>query len=148
MSLEVPSYKLEEISLAHSTDVARCKMSVITHWLNNDPEPSWRKLANALDECDYHVVATYLRQKYLPADSKIPGSGRISGNRRLQMPPPVSRTPSPVSQTPSPVSPNKRFHFRTNVLATLPLPPSRTIVVSITYVLYMYMSVMQRFMCM
>ena len=126
MSLEVPSYKLDEFSLAHSTDVARCKMSVITHWLNNDPEPSWRKLANALDECDYHVVATCLRQKYLPADSKIPGSGRIGGNRRLQM-------PSPGSQTPSPGSPNQRFHFRTNVLTTLPLPPSRTIVVSITH---------------
>ena len=124
MSLDVPSYTLEEISLSHSADVTRCKISVITHWLNNDPEPSWRKLANALDECDYHAVATCIRQKYLPADGNVPASQRSAdGDQR--------------SRTPSPVSPIQRFHFRTNVFTIQPPPPTRTIVVSVRDIMHM-----------
>ena len=75
----------------------------------------------------YRAVATGIRQKYLPGDSKAPGSQRsIGGDQR--------------SRTPSPVSPNQWFHSRTNVFAVQPLPPTRTIVVRVYDMMYAYMS--------
>ena len=65
VALGVEPYKLEEIRLNHRNNVSRCKMSLIQHLLENDPELSWQRLADALAESDYRVDAECLRVKYL-----------------------------------------------------------------------------------
>ena len=36
---------------------------VLQHWLNNDPEASWSKLANALQSCNYRNLANIIRNE-------------------------------------------------------------------------------------
>lgn len=41
-----------------------CKMDLLNHWLRNDPDPSWEKVAAALDEMERQGVAEKIRRTY------------------------------------------------------------------------------------
>ena len=51
--------------------------AIINHWLNNDVEKSWNKLAKALINCDYKVIANFIlgkppdRQRHLGTERDI-----------------------------------------------------------------------------
>ena len=121
LNLDVPTYKLEEIRQTHSTDLTQCKIALISYWLKNDPQASWSKLADALED-DHRVIATHIRQKYVPHTQKKDPESCTTGNSR-------SRTPSPTT--------TKGFHSWTN-----PIPTYPTIVVSFkrTYICHCLLS--------
>jgi len=44
-------------------------LHVLQHWLDNDPEASWNKLANALEFCNYRVLADFIRKRQTSNDA-------------------------------------------------------------------------------
>ena len=70
VQLEVPSAKLKEIEKNYTTDTIRCKTEVLDWWLRNQPEISWKKLAQAVEKMGgYASLAQNLRMK-ISATSK------------------------------------------------------------------------------
>ena len=62
--LGLPDYKLVEICQDH-TETVRQRQEVISKWLAYDTEPSWNKLARALEEIWMRVVAKEILDKYV-----------------------------------------------------------------------------------
>ena len=49
----------------HYKDPVRCKTEVIELWLDNEPEPTWNKLAQAVEDMGGHArVVETLRANY------------------------------------------------------------------------------------
>ena len=64
VQLEIPPATLSTIEIDHPHNAQRCLTEVITRWLQNTPECSWAKLANAVEAMDgYTVLAERLRQR-------------------------------------------------------------------------------------
>ena len=64
MQLEIPPATLSTIEGDHPCDTQRCLTEVINRWLQNAPECSWAKLAEAVEAMgDYAALAYELRQK-------------------------------------------------------------------------------------
>ena len=64
VQLEIPPAKLSTIESDHLRDAQRCMTEVIYWWLQNAPECSWAKLAEAVEAMGgYAVLAEKLRQK-------------------------------------------------------------------------------------
>ena len=64
VQLEIDSATLNTIEYNHPRDAQRCMTEVITMWLQNAPECSWAKLAQAVKAIDgYTVLAEKLRRK-------------------------------------------------------------------------------------
>ena len=62
--LEIPSAILNTIECDHHRDAQRCMTEVIYWWLQNAPECSWAKLAEAVEAMGgYRVLVEKLRQK-------------------------------------------------------------------------------------
>lgn len=110
LHLNVPKHKLDEFLLTHPHNLTQIKLSLISHWIRNDLEPSWRKLADALDRAEHRRLGEKIRKKY----SIRPYSG--------------GRAPtSPRSQTPSPLA---VFHTRINPFSFPSPPPPPSVIVS------------------
>ena len=64
VQLEIPPTTLNTIESDHSHDAQCCMTEVINMWLQNAPECSWEKLAEAVEAMgDYAALAYGLRQK-------------------------------------------------------------------------------------
>ena len=63
VQLEVDSATLNTIEIAHSHNAQRCMTEVIIRWLQNAPECSWAKLAEAVEAIGDYALAERLRQK-------------------------------------------------------------------------------------
>ena len=64
VQLEIPAATLNTLERDHPHDARRCMTEVITRWLQNSPECSWAKLAQAVEAMgDYAALAEKLRQK-------------------------------------------------------------------------------------
>ena len=64
VQLEISPATLSTIESDHSHDAQRCMTEVINRWLQNVPECSWTKLAQAVEDMgDYAALAEKLRQK-------------------------------------------------------------------------------------
>ena len=48
--LKLPGHKLKEIESQYKHDVGRCKMEMLTLWLNIDVAATWELLASALEQ--------------------------------------------------------------------------------------------------
>ena len=59
--LEIPYAKLQEFKWNNSSDAERFLLDTINYWLENDEEKSWTKLAEALEDCGYKVLAEKAR---------------------------------------------------------------------------------------
>ena len=64
VQLEIPAATLSTIEIDHPRDAQRCMTEVINRWLQNAPECSWAKLAEAVEAMgEYAALAEKLRQK-------------------------------------------------------------------------------------
>ena len=64
VQLEIPSSTLSTIEINHPRDALRCMTEVINRWLQNAPDCSWTKLAQAVEAMGVHAaLAEKLRQK-------------------------------------------------------------------------------------
>ena len=52
--LAVPKDELSKINARFDGERGRCKKRVLDWWLTNDPQPSWEKLAQALEKMGPH----------------------------------------------------------------------------------------------
>ena len=65
VQLGIKTSDLKEIEKNCSSDTERCRIEVIDYWLNNDPEPTQSKLAQAVEDMGGHAnVAQTLRASY------------------------------------------------------------------------------------
>ena len=55
VQLGIETCNLKEIERNHGGDVERCKIEAIDHWLHNDPEPTWNKFVQALEDVGGHA---------------------------------------------------------------------------------------------
>ena len=55
IQLGVEPSKLDQFQANHPTDVERCKVDVVQHWLNNVGDPSWKSLADAVERLGGHT---------------------------------------------------------------------------------------------
>ena len=63
--LGIPTSHLKHIEKNHSSNAERCRIEVIDYWLNNDPEPTRSKLAQAVEDMGGHAnVVQTLRGGY------------------------------------------------------------------------------------
>ena len=64
VQLEIPSATLSILKSDYPRDAQRCMTEVIRMWLQNSPECSWAKLAEAVEAVGgYAALAEELRQK-------------------------------------------------------------------------------------
>ena len=64
LQLEISPATLNTIEIDHPHGAQRCLTEVITRWLQNAPECSWAKLAQAVEAMgDYAALAEKLKQK-------------------------------------------------------------------------------------
>ena len=64
VQLEIPPAKLSTIESDHPRDAQRRMTEVIIRWLQNTPECSWAKLAEAVEAMGgYAILAGKLKQK-------------------------------------------------------------------------------------
>jgi len=65
IQLGIKTSDLKEIEKNCSSDSERCRIEVIDYWLNNDPEPTQSKLAQAVEDMGGHAnVVQTLRASY------------------------------------------------------------------------------------
>ena len=63
--LDLSYSKLHDLSHNNMGNVEGLMMDVLNYWLETDPEKSWTKLAEAVEDCGYGVLAEEIRQKIL-----------------------------------------------------------------------------------
>ena len=61
--LDLSYSKLQDLSHNNMGNVDGLLMDVLNYWLETDPEKSWEKLAEAVEDCGYRVLAERIRQK-------------------------------------------------------------------------------------
>ena len=61
--LEVPDTSMQEFRTNNTGDSKGMLIDVLNYWLKTDPEKSWSKLAEAVEDCGYGVLAEKIRQK-------------------------------------------------------------------------------------
>ena len=63
--LGIPASYLKHIEKNYGSNAERCRIEVIDYWLNNDPEPTQSKLAQAVEDMGGHAnVVQTLRASY------------------------------------------------------------------------------------
>ena len=55
IQLEIPTSHLRHIEDNYGSNAKRCKMEVVDYWLQNDPEPTKSKLAQAVEDMGGHA---------------------------------------------------------------------------------------------
>ena len=63
--LEVPHAKTQEFRENNMGKAKGMLIDVLNYWLETDAEKSWNKLAEAVKDCGYGVLAEKIRQKSL-----------------------------------------------------------------------------------
>ena len=63
--LEVPHANIQEFRQNNMSDAKGMLIDVLDYWLETDPKKSWSKLAEAVEDCGYGVLAKKIRQKSL-----------------------------------------------------------------------------------
>ena len=63
--LDLSYSKLQDLSHNNMGNVEGLMMDVLIYWLETDPEKSWTKLAEAVEDCGYRILAEEIRQKSL-----------------------------------------------------------------------------------
>jgi len=63
MYLDIPEAKITEFKQNNVGDAERMLIAVLNHWLKTDTSKSWNKLAEAVEYCNYRVLAKEIRQK-------------------------------------------------------------------------------------
>ena len=53
--LDIPISVLKQLEMQYIGDSKRRKTEVIDLWLHNDPEPTWNKLAQAVEDMGGHT---------------------------------------------------------------------------------------------
>ena len=61
--LDVPHAKIQEFRENNMGNAKGMLIDVLNYWLETDPEKSWSKLAEAVEDCGYGVLAEKIRQK-------------------------------------------------------------------------------------
>ena len=61
--LDVPRAKIKVFRHDNTGDAEGMLIDVLDYWLDTDPEKSWSKLADAVEDCGYEVLAEKIRQK-------------------------------------------------------------------------------------
>ena len=61
--LDLSYTKLQDLSHNNTGNVEGLMIDVLNYWLETDPEKSWSKLAEAVGNCGYGVLAEKIRQK-------------------------------------------------------------------------------------
>ena len=61
--LDVPHAKIQEFRENNIGNARGMLIDVLNYWLETDPEKSWSKLAEAVEDCGYGVLAEKIRQK-------------------------------------------------------------------------------------
>ena len=61
--LEVPDAIIKEFRENNIGNVNGMLIDVLNYWLKVDPEKSWSKLAEAVEDCGYGVLGEKIRQK-------------------------------------------------------------------------------------
>ena len=60
--LDLPYTKLQDFSHNNTGNVEGLMIDVLNYWLETDQEKSWTKLAEAVEDCGYGVLAEKIRQ--------------------------------------------------------------------------------------
>ena len=55
VQLDIQSDFLKQIEINYAGDPERCKIEVIDIWLRHYPEPTWNKLAQAVEDMGGHA---------------------------------------------------------------------------------------------
>ena len=61
--LDLTHATLQDLSHNNTGNVEEFMMDVLSYWLDTDTEKSWSKLAKAVEDCGYGVLAEKIRQK-------------------------------------------------------------------------------------
>ena len=61
--LDLTYTQLQDMSHNNTGNVEGFLISVLNYWLETDPEKSWSKLAEAVEDCGHKVLAEKIRQK-------------------------------------------------------------------------------------
>ena len=61
--LEVPCASIQEFGQNNMSNAKGMLIDVLNYWLERDLEKSWSKLAEAVEDCGYVVLAEKMRQK-------------------------------------------------------------------------------------
>ena len=70
IQLGIEPHELERIEINHGKDLERCKSEVMVFWIRNDPEPTWSKLAIAVEQLGRHAnVARKLQEHEVVGDA-------------------------------------------------------------------------------
>ena len=64
-NLGIPDYIIKTLERDAKGDSSSFFSEVINYWLNNDPEQSWEKLADAVQMCEYGIIAIEIRKKFI-----------------------------------------------------------------------------------
>ena len=59
--LDVPHAKIKLFRHDNTGDAEGMLIDVLDYWLETDPEKSWSKLAEAVEDCGYGVLAEKIR---------------------------------------------------------------------------------------
>ena len=62
--LQVSPNKLQEIEKQHNKDASRCKVEMLSLWLQGECTPSWKLLAEALDHMKMCAIAKAIREQH------------------------------------------------------------------------------------
>ena len=63
--LDIPCANMQEFRQNNVGDAKGMLIDILDYWLETDPEKSWSKLAEAVEDCGYEVLAEKIRQKSL-----------------------------------------------------------------------------------
>ena len=61
--LDVPRATIQEFRQNNMGDAKGMLIDILDYWLERVPEKSWSKLAEAVEDCGYGVLAEKIRQK-------------------------------------------------------------------------------------
>ena len=71
--LDIPNTIIQEFREYNKGNPKGLLIDVLDYWIETDPENSWSKLAEAVEDCGYGVLAEKIRQKF--SDFSILGLG-------------------------------------------------------------------------
>ena len=72
VALAIPVRQLDAIQSSNPQDgVGRCLVNMFDYWLNSNPDASWKKISQALEDTEQCVLAARVKQKYLSSPAPV-----------------------------------------------------------------------------
>jgi len=68
--LNLPHARIQKFSHDNPRNCRKMMQDVLCYWLENDKDKSWLKLADAVQDCGYQVLAVKIRSKYGASQTK------------------------------------------------------------------------------